>query len=583
MRIGKPGAVCFTSWLVLAAALLPQSQTVLRGQESQIRAIVGGTLVDGTGGPPRQDVTLLIRGGRIEKIGPRHSIPLSSRERVLRADGKYILPGFIDAHIHYRDYYPELLISHGITSVADWGGSPTAWILAQRDGVRSGQLFGPRIFTSGSIFSEEPEDQTVEKAERWLKETLALGVDKIDIGFASPPEVLRVIIQGAHRAGLPVSGYPAYIHEAVDLGIDGIKHTYVVGIASQRDPKVLEEIRRQATLPYRKRDMALPLVGSDHKELARKLAEKKVNWIPTLVKDFKVIHDRRDEFEIESMRLLADPNLDYLPREDMFLMTTNQFGVGIPTPGGSHFEGLVQRRFDRIDYHSEAFRRYHDAYRNLQSLIRTIVQMGGHILAGTAPHSYVIPGLSLHQEMELFVDAGLTSMQALQSAGTWVAQYLRKDRELGTLEEGKLADIILLDRNPLEDIRNTRSVSAVLQGGRLLPLGYHASYKNPIPRNTRTTAPGAASPRPQLKSLSTETAVRGRGPLELTLRGDLFLDGALVYLDEVALETWFVSPQELRAVIPARLLDEVGTRWVRVMNPPPGRSESGPLSLIVRY
>lgn len=576
-----PRAVALLFVTICAVSAL--DQRILCEQQGEVRAIVNGTLIDGTGRAPRRNVTIFIRGGRIEKIGPSDSIKLSPQDRIIRADGKYVLPGFIDAHIHYRDYYPELLISHGITSVVDWGGSPAEWVLAQRDGIASGKLFGPRIFTSGDVFSEEPEDQTVENAEKWLKRMIALGVDMIAVGFSSPPEVLGVLIKGAHRAGLPVSGYPAYIHEAMDLGIDCIKHTYVVGIASQLDPKALEEIRRQAALPYRKRDLELPLVGGDSRELARKLAGKKVYWVPTLVKDFKVIHDRRDEFEIESMRLLSDPNLDYIPREDLFLMVSNQFGLGIPTPGGFHFKGLARRRFDRIDYNSEAFRRYHEGYRNLQGLIYNIVQLGGYILAGTAPHSYVLPGLSLHQEMQLFVDAGLTPMQALQSASAWVARYLGKDRDLGTIEEGKLADIILLDRNPLDDIRNTRSVAAVIQGGRMMPLGYHFSYKNPIPRNTRSTAPGAASPKPQLKSLSAKTVVKGTGPIEVTLHGELFMDGAVVYLDDVALDTRYVSSEELRAVIPAKLLEEVATRWIRVVNPPPGRPESNPLSLIVRY
>ena len=549
----------------------------------ELRAVVGGTLIDGTGRPAQRDVTILIRDGRIERVGPRASIPVSSADAVLDATGRYVVPGFIDAHLHYRDYYPELLISHGITAAAEWGGSPLNWILAQRDGVNAGHLLGPRLFTSGDNYSEEPEDQTPERARRWLDEMIAAGVNKIDIGFASPPEVLRVLIDGAHRAGLPASGYPAFAQEAVDLGIDAIKHTYMVGILSQRDPEVLREIQRQARLPYRKRDVALPLVDADSTALARQLAARNVFWVPTLVKDFKVIHDRRDEFELESLRLLADPNLAYLPRDDMFLMTTNQFGVGIPTPGGTRFTGLVTRRFDRLDTASAAFRKYQDAYRNLQGLIRNVVASGGKVLAGTAPHSYVLPGLSLHQELQLFVDAGLTPLQALQSAGLWVAQYLRKDRELGTIEAGKLADLVVLDADPTENIANTRRIRAVVQGGRALPLGYHFTYRNPIPRNTVTTAPGAASPRPRLEALAPDTITRGAGPIDLTLTGDYFLEEAAVLFDEQPVETRFVSARELRARVPASLLERAGTHWLRVVNPPPGRIDSAPLSLIVRY
>ena len=570
-------------WVVVACAVSVAPAVPAPSQPDRVRAVVGATLIDGTGRAPLADSVVLIRDGRIERVGRRGQVQVPADGRVVRADGKFLLPGFIDAHIHYRDYYPEMLVSHGITSAAEWGGSPLDWTLAQRDGIRAGKILGPRLYTAGDNFSEEPEDQTIAKASEWLDEMLALGVDKIDVGFPTPPDVLRVIIDRAHRANLPVSGYPAYVQDAIDLGIDAIKHTYVVGIASQSDPTRLAEIRRQAALPYRKRDIELPLVGPDSRALAKRMAERNVYWVPTLVKDFKVIHDRRDEFEIESLRLLGDPNLDYIPRDDMFLMTTNWFGVGIPTPGGSHFAGLVERRFDRIDRGSAAFRKYHDGYRNLQALARNLVAAGGRVLSGTAPHSYVLPGLSLHQEMQLLVDAGLTPMQALQSAGLWVAQYLRKERDLGSVETGKLADLVLLDHDPLADIRNTRSVRMVLQGGRELPLGYHITYRNPIPRNTHGTAPGAASPRPRLRLVTPATTRLADRALDVALHGDSYLEGAVVHFDGRPLETRYVSPTEVRATIPPFFLDGVGTHWLTVVNPPPGRSASTPLSFLVVY
>lgn len=547
-----------------------------------LRAIVGGTLIDGTGGPPRTNVGILLEGDRIAWVGPAAELKVGAGERVLRADGKFILPGFMDAHVHYRDHFPELLITHGVTSVAEWGNSPVPWLLAQRDGIKAGKIFGPRIFTSGDSYSEEPEEQTAEKAARWLEKMIALKVDKIDIGFASPPEVLKVLIDGGHRAGLSVSTYSAYSSDAIDLGIDAIKHTYSVGIASQTDPALVAAFHEQAALAYHKRDIEMPLITQDPTALARRLASHKVNWVPTLVKDFKVVTDRREQFEAEAVQLLLDPNLDYLPRADMFAMVTSRFGLGLPTPAGMRFT-LVKSAFDPIDFRSAAFERYHAAYGNLQKLIRQTVAFGGHVLAGTAPHSYVLPGLALHQEMQLFVDAGLTPMQTLQSATLWVAQYLRQDKDLGSVEAGKLADITVLDRNPLVDIRNTRSVSVVLQGGREQTLGYHFSYRNPIPRSTRRNSPGGTSPTPTVASFKPQSVPRGGGAVEITLVGELFEEGARVYAGDIPLETRFVSGRELRATLPASLIADVGTQWISAVNPPPGRPQSTPLPLIVRY
>lgn len=547
----------------------------------EIRAVVGATVIDGAGNQPRP-ATVWIRNGHIEKITPPGEVPEAPDDQILQAAGKYVIPGLIDAHIHYRDYYAELLLNHGITTVVEWGGSPVPWILAQREGVARGQLLGPRIFTCGDSYPQQPQYQNGEYARQWLREMIAAGVDKIDITYPVPPEVLRVLIEGAHEAGMRASGYPVHTREAIELGLDAIKHTYTVGLLSQTT-EALKPIYEQAHLPYRKRTLKLPLVGSDYAEIARYLVDHDVFWIPTLVKDFKVIHDRVDQFEVEAMRLLSDPQLTYIPREDMFLMATNQFGVGIPTPGGFHFHGLVEHRFDPIDYDSAAWKEYHDSYRNLQGLIRAMVDMGGYVLAGTAPHSYVVPGLSFHQELELLVDAGLTPAQAIQAGTVWAARYLQVEDRLGTVEAGKLADLVVLDENPLEDIRHARRISAVIQGGRLQPLGYHFSYRNPIPRNTQSTAPGAASPTPVLEKLSSETATRGSGPLELTLYGDYFLQGAVVYFDSTLLSAERVSPRELRVTLPARLLDEVGTHWIEVVNPPPGRSTSRALSFLTTF
>lgn len=556
---------------VVAALLFPASGQ--RGN-SPVGAIVGGTLIDGTGGPPRPDVTILLQGDRIQRIGPRAQTPVPADVQVVRAEGKFILPGFIDAHIHYRDYYPELLITHGITSLADWGGSPLEWILAQKEGIQKGKIYGPRIYTCGEALTEEDHVPDPETAVRHVRDLAARGVDKIDLGFGMKPEVIEAVIQAAHGLGLPVSGYPVHTREAIQAGIDAIKHTYVLGSASATDPERLKEIHRQATLPERRRDPRLFLLGEDHEDLVRWMVAQKVAWVPTLAKDFKVIHDRGEEFERESFRLLSHPSLQYLPR-NYFDQLTNEFETGITV--------VASGRIGTVDRGSQDYETYRQAYRNLQAFLRRFVQAGGRVLAGTAPHSFVLPGLALHQEMQLFVDAGLTPMQALQSASRWVAEYLRVNEEIGTVQEGKLADLVILSQNPLQDIRNSRSVETVIQGGRVLPTGYHASYSNPIPRNTRRNAPGAGNPTPQMETLSPLVTLEGAGDTTLTVQGKNFVPGAVVFFENVPLETTFNSATELQALVPERLLRSVGTYWLHVWNPRPGGGESGSASLIVKY
>jgi imidazolonepropionase-like amidohydrolase len=560
---------------VIVVSLLFPSAALAAGE--RVMAIVGGTLIDGTGAAPQSDVTILIRGDRIVRIGSDSSIVIPQGATVIHAQGKFVLPGFIDAHIHYRDYFPELLITYGITSCADWGGSPLAWELAQRDGVQSGKLYGPRIYTSGELIGSGVEATDVEAALLHVRRLAAAGVNKIDMGFDPDPKVVTAVIHEAHKLGLPVSGYPVHTLEAIEAGIDAIKHTYTVGSANiaLTDPAEMPKLYAQAHLPDRSRDARLFLLGDNYGKLVKLMVAHKVAWVPTLVKDYKLINDRRDEFEKENIHLLSNPELQYIPISNLLLQVTNDYSTGIPLVAS----GLV----GTIDRSSQDYVRYRKAYKNLQGLIRALVQAGGHVLAGTAPHSFVLPGLALHQEMELLVDAGLTPMQALQAASLWVAEYLRVQKDIGSVEVGKLADIVILKKNPLDDIRNTRTVETVIQGGRVLPTGFHHFYVNPIPRVTEMNAPGVGFGRPHLRQISPSSAPEGSGDLMLNVIGSNFGNEATVMFENIPLKTDCVSSTQLKATIPGRLLRAVGSYSIHVWNPRPGGGNSLSTEFIVEF
>lgn len=561
-------AVLARTGLFIVFCALVSAQT----PASRDLAIVGATLIDGTGGPARSDVTVITHGERIVKVGPRATTPPPDGAQVIDGAGKFLLPGFMDAHVHYRDYYPELFLTHGVTSIGDWGGSPVDWTLAQKDGVAKGRLYGPRIFTCGEML---PEDLDAAGAVRAVGEMADRGVSLIAFGFAHKVDVVRAAAAEAHRRGLRAVGYPVSTRAAIEAGLDTIKHTYTIGAVNTTDAARLADQQRQLARPERQRDARLFLLEDDGASAAALLKAKGVTWIPTLVKDFKVIHDRRDEFERDGLRLLLNPDLSYLPLDTYLPQLANDYLPGLPVVA-SGLVGTVQHRGEEYD-------RYRRAYASLQQLIRRVVQDGGRVLAGTAPHSFVLPGLSLHQEMQLFVDAGLTPTQALQTASSWVAEWLQVEKDLGTVTEGKLADLVLLARNPIENIANSRSVETVIQGGRVQPTGYHRSYANPIPRSTSRNAPGAGVPRPQLDAIEPSVTVQGQPPLKVTLRGRAFMPGAVVFLDGVPLETTLVSSNEATVVVPAAALARAGTAWLVISNPRPGGGDSTSVPLIVRF
>ena len=127
--------------------------------------IAGGTLIDGTGGAVRPNVDVVVSEGRIRQIVAAGAAPRPAGVKVIDARGKYVIPGLWDAHAHYRDYYPELYITHGITNVVDWSsGAPLEWILAQKEGFAKGRIYGPRIYTSGEVIRADSDPETARYA-----------------------------------------------------------------------------------------------------------------------------------------------------------------------------------------------------------------------------------------------------------------------------------------------------------------------------------------------------------------------------------------------------------------------------------
>lgn len=545
-------------------------------------AIVGGTLIDGTGAPARPNMTILIAGDRITRIGPTASTPVPPNARVIAAAGKYVIPGLWDAHVHFRDYQIEALIAHGITTAIDWTtAEESEWVQAQKEGVAKGRIYGPRLFMSGEMIRE---NQTAEQARQQVRALKARGVDKIDVGLGLKKDTLLAVIDEAQKLGLPTSGYPIYARAAIEAGISALKHTYPLGAANVPEKDLEAFVQRQlAKRAIPDRDAREYLLGDNYDELAKLMAAKKVTWVATFAKDFKMMLDRRDEYELENYRFLANPELQYLPVQNFLVQTTNDHETGIPL--------VVSGRVGTTDRKSADWQRYVRTYKNLLGFTKAFVDAGGHVAAGTAPHSFVLPGLGLHQELQLFVDAGLTPMQALQSATLWPAQYIRADKDLGTLTEGKLADIVILKENPLANIRNARTVETVIQGGRVLPTGYHRNYANPIPRTTRVGAgtavaagpPGEGNVAPQIAAISPDAAPEGSRDTTLTVRGRSFVPVSKVFFERVPLQTTFVSPTELKAVVPARLIGTVGTYLVNVWTPEPGGGMSDRVPFFVKY
>jgi imidazolonepropionase-like amidohydrolase len=425
--------VVFLGGVVFAqrqASRAPQStprevNQVERPAPNHIVAILGATLIDGRGGPPVRDAVVIIRGEQIAAVGTRTSVTIPPNAEVFDAKGLTLLPGLIDAHFHIDgdDPLPALYLSHGITSVRD----PGQWIEAY-DVARKGPAPVPRLFLCGPhLDSPPPAYPTDSYIVRDAEETrLAVsrfaddGASAIKVYFRLPLALIRVAIETAHSRGIPVMGHLEIVDagDAIRAGIDGIEHATSFGTA---------------LLPLRDAEKYRQAVLADNN--ARKEGRYQV-WnslnfdTPRARALFKLIVDHGT---------FVSPTLAVFERQTGDKDTTEM-----------HVHGFKQ----------------------METFVRLVHAAGAKIVVGShsdVPHAK--RGWAYQRELELLVESGLTPMEAIVAGTMENARYFRIAERLGSVESGKLADLVLVEGDPLKDISNMRQVKRVMLNGRWIESG----------------------------------------------------------------------------------------------------------------
>ncbi len=550
--------------------------------------IQGGRLIDGNGGKPVDNATVVIEKNRITRVasGPAGEIPQEAT--VIDARGKTILPGLIDNHIHHRDLLGELFLAFGVTTVRDLGNH-LEWILAQRDAVNDGHLAGPRIFCAGGGFyarasaahQQVPKDPA--EAKQMVKAVIKRGVDYVKTHLHVSLEITRALAEEAHAAGFKTLGHlDTSIIPYVDAGIDGVEHASGCAEATIRSAQGLANLA-SVKLWLAKFLACWTFAEREHyAEVTDFLARKGTFIEPTLVL-WGAPLGMREQWEREDYEILKSPGLSYVP-ENLRLQWLDHYYLAYgarvePEPAQ---DAVIGNRYSIYGIYPRAGLR--EGFERLQEFLAQLARAGGNIVTGTDAAA-VMPGISLHREMEFLVGAGMTPMQAIQSATKVGAQYLGQEKELGTVEEGKLADLIILSGDPLKDIRQSRTVEVVIKNGEVIDRAFHASFTNPIPRPTEIEFYGY--PIPRLEKVSRQVAVESEADIELDIQGKDFFPGSVVYFGASPVPTKFFNQQELSAVIPRHLL-RVGTIPITVVNPRPhefpnlGATSNG-LPFMVRF
>jgi imidazolonepropionase-like amidohydrolase len=437
-------------------------------------AIAHVTLIDGTGATPLADMTVFVADERIAAIGPSRSVFIPRSTKTLDATGKFLMPGLVDMHAHLtgasepsgsREFILPLLLANGITTVRDMGGDLDSLLKLRRE-IESGKLQAPRIFFAGPYLDGSPPffqpslvvTNATEAADD-VHSLISRGADFIKVQSNLGRDAYFAIADVCRREHITFVGHvPDHVTaaEASNAGQKSIEHlTGILRACSSEEPSLMRKQfaagPKRATIGQSlNRELAwqIELLESYSDEQAAALIAKfhrNQTWhVPTL------ILLRNDAFPTPENDPSRDPRRKYIPLQ---VLANWEKGTKDRDKGATAEEFALRSRL-------------------MQASLRIVEKMnaaGVAIMAGTdttAP--YVFPGSSLHEELALLVQAGLTPMQALQTATIRPAEFLGKLETQGTIQEGKIADLLLLDASPLEDIHNTEKIRAVILRGKLL-------------------------------------------------------------------------------------------------------------------
>ncbi len=556
---------------------------------AETTALYVDLLVDGSGGTPLQNAVIVIEGNRVKAVGREGSIPIPKVAKVVRTKGSAALPGLIDTHVHYKDWQGELYLNHGVTTALAIGSERIDWITAQRDGINKGKIIGPRIFAAGPhLNSPRPGERasslrdliarrrfevsvkSAEEARKAVQELLAQGADIIKVYEDTLPEAIKAAAEEAHKAGRPIGGHSENIYMSVANGYDFVEHSHAVVATSIKDPKKKEELARRRTATKGRMatvEFHYYAEPENFDELIRFMVDHKTHWTLTLATQWRALTPKRERFKEEELRFLSNPNLIYLP--PYFKANLRDYFAGTARITDGDF-----------------LKRLQIGYEKLQDFMRRFVRAGGKIQTGSDPNS-VLPAWAIHTEMELLVDAGLTPMEAILAATRNPAEEIHRENELGVIKPGSLADIVVVEGNPLDDITKTRPIKMVFKDGKEIKLGYHKNFENPIPLLD------GDRPEPEIDQIMPESVTQGEGPITLIIEGGNFMSTSVVMLNGKPLPTRvelsrqfypqnFDRARKLTATIDPKLIEKAGTYTITVVEPGRGGVASNPKYLIVK-
>jgi imidazolonepropionase-like amidohydrolase len=395
-------------------------------------AIAGATLVDGTGHAPVADSVVIIRNGRIVAAGPRNQVPIPHGLKVVNASGQTLLPGLWEMHTHYSgiEFGPALLAA-GITTARDCGGE-FQFLTTIRDEIEKHHGLGPRLLLAGLVDSSGPDAfgavsaDTAEEGRAVVRRYKAAGFQQIKLYTLLKPDVVKAISEEAHRLGMTVTGHvPSALNAmtGVEAGMDQINHLgFVTPVL--RPPSENKSDRNGAPI-----------------DLDSEPAQKAIQFF-------------------QQHHTVIDPTASW----GEMAGRSKDVEISSFEPGIAKAPYTVASKFLSLGSPATESERFHARMAESRAVIGALHKAGIPIVAGSDTG---LIGYGLHRELELYVQAGMTPLEAIQTATTVAARAMNLADDSGSIGPGKRADLILVNGNPQENISDIRKVSRVVANGRL--------------------------------------------------------------------------------------------------------------------
>jgi imidazolonepropionase-like amidohydrolase len=511
--------------------------------------VKGGKLIDGTGRPPIENSVVVMQNGRFLSVGKSGEIAVPADAQVVDAAGKTVLPGFIDGHGHLEDFHGELYLHLGITTCANielYQDGP--WTLAQKQGTALGKIRGPRIWMSGRAIggvstghdafgSRTARDNIIvtkaDEVRRAVQRKKDLGCDILKMNEFLSLDLAKVAVDEAHGLGMPVAAHSWDVVGHANAGVDAIEHIWSVGYSSIPYAPARRKLAQDRLGGVIDQELAGAYYQTENYDaVIGAMVEHQVAWTPTIAKWLRPLAADMARFRERENQIVNNADADLPPA--VRVVTDNSY------------DKLLKR------YTPAQLDQAKVGYEKAKEFIRRFVQAGGILKEGSDPPRGMA-ALLMHQALAMDVEAGVPPMKAIQAATLNVARTFKKDKDYGSVEPGKVADLSIVEGDPLQDIWMTQNVKMVVMDGKVVNHGF-TQYKNPI----------ASFYSFQSLPLDLEIAplflLEGSGPTTLRVRGQ----GGMwpfhqVMLNGRPLPTSFVSKDEVKATIPPEAIPAAGT------------------------